>query len=50
MLKQIISETKIKMEQVIEFLKNDLSKISAGMASPILVSAIQINYYDQKHP
>ena len=50
MLKQIISETKTKMEQVIEFLKNDLSKISAGMASPILVSAIQINYYDQKTP
>ena len=50
MLKSIISETKIKMDQVIDFLKNDLAKISAGMASPILVNSIEINYYDQKTP
>ncbi len=45
MLQKIVNESKTKMEETINHLKNTLKKISTGFASPSMLDGIQVDYY-----
>jgi ribosome recycling factor len=46
----INQDTKVKMEKAVQSLKNELSKLRTGRASPALVEHIRVNYYGTPTP
>lgn len=47
---EIINYTKAQMEMSLTHLKNELSKVRAGKATPALLDGIMVDYYGSKTP
>ncbi len=50
MLNDIQADAKKRMQEAIQSLENDLSRIRTGRANPALVEAVRVNYYDVPTP
>lgn len=50
MYQTILSSARQSMEKSFQFLKNELSKIRAGKATPALVANLLVDYYGTKTP
>lgn len=50
MIDDVLSECRQKMQDSVEALKNDLSVIRTGRASPALVEKVLVDYYGQPTP
>ena len=50
MIKEIISNTDVKMNKTIEVLKKELSSLKAGRANPAMLDRIEAEYYDVMTP
>ncbi len=48
--KLIIDETKASMQEAVEHLATDLSKVRAGRANPIMLEGIMVDYYGTMTP
>jgi ribosome recycling factor len=49
-LNDIQADAKKRMQEAIQSLENDLSRIRTGRANPALVEAVRVNYYDVPTP
>lgn len=50
MSKEIINNTKLKMNSSVDFFSNSLQKIRTGRANPSLLSGIMVDYYGTPTP
>jgi ribosome recycling factor len=50
MIKELLREIKPKMQEAIEYFKNELKTIRTGRATPSLVEKIEVEYYGSKTP
>ena len=50
MIKEVLAETKAKMERTIDALVDDLRGIRTGRASPALVERVMVEYYGTMTP
>jgi ribosome recycling factor len=48
--KLIIDETKANMQQALEHLANELTKVRAGKANPVMLDGIMVDYYGTMTP
>lgn len=48
MYKQIIDQTKEKMEQTVDYLKGEMAKLRVGRASQAMLSDLKVEYYGTK--
>ena len=50
MFAQYIDSTKVKMQQAVDFVTTELSKIRTGRANPDMLNKISVNFYDSEFP
>jgi ribosome recycling factor len=50
MFSQNIDSTKVKMQQAVDFVNSELSKIRTGRANPDMLNKISVNFYDSDFP
>ncbi len=50
MIQELLKQIKPKMQQAVEYFKNELKTVRTGRATPSLVEKIEIDYYGSKTP
>lgn len=50
MIQELLKQIKPKMQQVVEYFRNELKTVRTGRATPSLVEKIEIDYYGSKTP
>jgi ribosome recycling factor len=49
-LQELIDEADMKMDDAVQYLKNEFSHIRAGKANPALISSVMVEYYGAQTP